>query len=214
MTWQQRWRRGRASCHEPGAAGLFRSPRLARALTCLLLAVCAASAQAGAPQPPLALPRDAAVSAGFSPDGGALALVLQAIGQAHRSIDVAAYLLTSSEVARALVQAQRRGVQVRVLLDAKADTVEDARYARHALGILVNAGIAVRSIDAYPLFHDKYMIIDHRTVQTGSFNYTYSAAQRNAENVLVVWNAPQLAARYQADWEHNWALGRAVQLPY
>lgn len=213
MTWQPRGRTLRARSHRPGTAGLFHATLWARVLACLLLAVCAASAQAGAPQS-LALPRETAVSAGFSPDGSALALVLQVIGQAHRSIDVAAYLLTSSDVARALVQAQRRGVRVRVLLDAKSDMAEDARYARHALGILVNAGIAVRSIDAYPLFHDKYMIIDRRTVQTGSFNYTSSAARRNAENVLVVWNAPQLAARYQADWERNWALGRAVQLPY
>lgn len=155
-----------------------------------------------------------AVSSAFSPSGGALALVLQAIGQAHTSIHVAAYLLTSSDVARALVQAKKRGVEVQVLLDRKGNFDEDARYAQHAIAILRNAGITVRSIDVYPIFHDKYMVIDRRTVQTGSFNYTYSAAHRNAENVLVVWNAPELAARYLADWQRNWDLGRPAQLPY
>ena len=157
---------------------------------------------------------DGAVSSAFSPSGGALQLVLRAIDEAHDRIRVAAYSFTSSDVARALVRARRRGVDVAVLVDWKANLDDDARYARHALGALRNAGIAVRSIDAYPLFHDKYMVIDRRTVQTGSFNYTYSAAHRNAENVLVLWNAPDVAARYLADWERNWALARPVALPY
>ncbi|CDW93939.1 MULTISPECIES: phospholipase D family protein [unclassified Thiomonas] len=186
----------------------------ARLLACALLAAaCALPAQARAPQA-LALPTQAAVSSAFSPSGGALALVLQAIDQAHSSIQMAAYLFTSSDVARALVQAKKRGVQVQVLVDWKGNFDEDARYARHALGILRNAGIAVRSVDVYPIFHDKYMVIDRRTVQTGSFNYTYSAAHRNAENVLVVWNAPELAAQYLADWQRNWALSQPVVLPY
>lgn len=186
----------------------------ARLLACVLLAaVCALPAQART-SPAISLPTQAAVSSAFSPSGGALALVLQAIDQAHSSIQMAAYLFPSSDVARALVQAKKRGVQVQVLVDWKSNFDEDARYARHALGILRNAGIAVRSVDVYPIFHDKYMVIDRRTVQTGSFNYTYSAAHRNAENVLVVWNAPELAAQYLADWQRNWALSQPVVLPY
>lgn len=187
---------------------------LRRAL--VVVALFASLSPAALARAPLPLPaaREATVSSAFSPSGGALQLVLQAIGQARSSIRVAAYSFTSSDVARALVQAKKRGVDVAVLLDWKSNFDEDARYARHAIGVLRNAGIAVRSIDAYPIFHDKYMVIDRRTVQTGSFNYTYSAAHRNAENALVVWNTPDLAARYLADWQRNWALGKPVALPY
>ncbi|OIQ79576.1 phospholipase D precursor [mine drainage metagenome] len=187
---------------------------LRRALIVMaLFASLSAAALARAPQP-LPAAQGTTVSSAFSPSAGALQLVLQAIGQARSSIRVAAYSFTSSDVAQALVQAKKRGLDVAVLLDWKSNFDEDARYARHAIGILHNAGIAVRSIDAYPIFHDKYMVIDRRTVQTGSFNYTYSAAHRNAENVLVVWNTPDLAARYLADWQRNWALGKPVVLPY
>jgi phosphatidylserine/phosphatidylglycerophosphate/cardiolipin synthase-like enzyme len=177
----------------------------------LLVAALALPAQARAPQP---LPPGAAVSCAFSPSGAALDLVVDAIEQAHSSIHMAAYLLTSPEVVRALVRAKRRGVAVQVLLDANANLDADARYSRRAIGILRNAGVEVRSIDTYAVFHDKYMVIDRRTVQTGSFNYTRSAAWRNAENVLVVWNAPALAARYLADWQRNWAHGQPVPLQY
>ena len=191
-----------------------RARTLGLMLTLALLVLSGAlPAQARTALPP-ADAATSAVSSGFSPSGGALALVLRAIAQAHSRIQMAAYLFTSSDVARALVQAKKRGVDVQVLVDWKGNFKEEARYAQHALGILLNAGIAVRSIDVYPIFHDKYMVIDGRTVQTGSFNYTYSAAHRNAENVLVVWNAPDLAAHYQADWQRNWDLGRPVQLPY
>ncbi|WP_409033435.1 phospholipase D-like domain-containing protein, partial [Klebsiella pneumoniae] len=38
--------------------------------------------------------------------------------------------------------------------------------------ILVNAGVKVRLTDAYKIHHDKVIIIDRSTVETGSFNFT------------------------------------------
>jgi phosphatidylserine/phosphatidylglycerophosphate/cardiolipin synthase-like enzyme len=153
----------------------------------------------------------AQTSVGFSPDGSAERLVLGAIAGARHSIQLAAYGFTASAVAKALIAAHKRGVKVRVLLDWKANFEDDRRYARHAIGALLTAGVEVRSIDAYPIFHDKFMVIDGRSVQTGSYNYSVSAARYNAENVLVVWNDPALAAAYARNWEANWALGRAVE---
>ena len=46
--------------------------------------------------------------------------------------------------------------------------------------------------------HNKFMVVDGDAVQTGSFNYTTSAATRNAENVLVVQDSPELAKAYQS----------------
>ena len=45
------------------------------------------------------------------------------------------------------------------------------------------------------LMHKKVMIVDGETVVTGSFNYTWSAEHRNAENLLVIHD-PTLAAEY------------------
>lgn len=152
------------------------------------------------------------IAVGFSPDGSAERLVLDAIAGARHSIRVAAYGFTASAVAKALIAAHRRGVAVRVLVDWRANFEEDRRHARHAIGALQLAGVTVRSIDAYPIFHDKFMVIDDRTVQTGSYNYTVAAARYNAENVLVVWNDPALAAAYARDWDANWRLGHPVPL--
>jgi phosphatidylserine/phosphatidylglycerophosphate/cardiolipin synthase-like enzyme len=52
--------------------------------------------------------------------------------------------------------------------------------------------------------HNKFLVIDDTHVQTGSFNYTMSAQQRNAENVVVLWNQPDTAAAYTREWERLW----------
>lgn len=141
----------------------------------------------------------ATVEAAFSP-GEAPVLVLRQIQEAQSSIFVAAYSFTSPEVAAALVKAYRRGVAVKVVLD---DSQRGERYT--SATYLANAGIPVRIDSAHAIQHNKYMVIDRAHVQTGSFNYTRSAAERNAENVLVVRESPALAAQYLADWAAHWA---------
>ena len=45
------------------------------------------------------------------------------------------------------------------------------------------------------------MVIDGKTVLTGSFNFTKAAEENNAENLLVIQNEPKLVAEYTANWQ-------------
>ncbi|WP_141009968.1 phospholipase D-like domain-containing protein, partial [Salmonella enterica] len=71
---------------------------------------------------------------------------------------------------------------------------------------LSNQGVPVRIDGQYAdgYMHNKFMIVDGDTVQTGSFNYSASAVSRNAENALLVQNAPELAKAYQAEFNRLW----------
>lgn len=82
------------------------------------------------------------------------------------------------------------------------------------MNLLVSAGIPVRTNDRYAILHDKAIVVDARTVEVGSFNYTRSAAVRNSENVLVLQDVPDVAARYLAHWQSRWDGGRDWHLPY
>lgn len=62
----------------------------------------------------------------------------------------------------------------------------------------------MRTNGRYAIMHNKFMVIDERHVQTGSFNYSAAAVNKNAENVLVLLNVPQLAAQYQHQWQLLW----------
>jgi phosphatidylserine/phosphatidylglycerophosphate/cardiolipin synthase-like enzyme len=136
---------------------------------------------------------------GFSPEGTALQQVLSAIASAKQTVVVAAYSFTSTEVAQALAAAVRRGVKVWMVID---DGAAKSPYSQAAY--LAQNGVAVRTDNHHAIFHNKYMIVDSSTVETGSFNYTSSADKRNAENALVLRGVPELAKAYLDEWVHHW----------
>ena len=140
------------------------------------------------------------ITVGFSPSGQAEATVLSAINSAKTSIDMAAYSFTSKPIAQALVNAQARGVKVRVVADMKDN--EHSRYS--AVHTMEQHHIPVRLDGHYAIMHNKFMVVNGETTETGSFNFTASADTRNAENALVVWNQPQLAGLYEQEFERLW----------
>lgn len=155
------------------------------------------------------MPANATFEAGFSPNGQSLNLILKAIGQAKTSLHVAAYLLTSKPVATALVDAHKRGVEVRVVADKKENT-----RGYSGLTYLVGEGVPVRLNDQYAIHHHKFMVIDGEHVQLGSFNYTVAAAKKNAENVLLLQHVKPLADQYEAEWKRLWSESEPMKKAY
>jgi len=145
-------------------------------------------------------------SAGFSPEGGAEALVLGIIERAQSDIRLAGYSFTSPEVAAALIRAKMRGVDVRMVLDEKAN---QNRKSRVAINLLTARSIPVRVNDRYAAMHDKFIVADGRTVETGSINYTCAGARHNSENALLIEHMPVLADRYLRHWQSRWDEGVA-----
>jgi phosphatidylserine/phosphatidylglycerophosphate/cardiolipin synthase-like enzyme len=147
-------------------------------------------------------PDGPAIDTGFSPEGSAERT-------ARHSIHMSAYSFTSPVIAQALIDAHRRGVEVAVVADQKSNLVEDrSGKGRIALNLLSNAGVQVRTIDVYRIHHDKFIVFDGESVETGSFNYTASAARYNSENAVVMWHVPTVAQAYQQHWKSRFAQGR------
>lgn len=136
------------------------------------------------------------IEVGFSPDGSSLPLVLKTINSAHSSLCVAAYSFTSKPIAEAIYSAHKRGVVVKIVADEKAnkDKYSASKY-------LANHGVDVRLNNDYAIMHNKFIVVDKQTVETGSFNYSQAAVSKNAENVIVLWNNPNIAIKYQAQCE-------------
>ncbi|MFZ6647608.1 phospholipase D-like domain-containing protein [Undibacterium sp. TJN25] len=131
----------------------------------------------------LAGPASPAIENAFSPDEGAEALVVKVINASVSTIRLAAYSFNSTHVSDALLNAKKRGVDVKVIVDSRRNQKKNNIAALKAL---VNAGIPVRTVSVYAIHHDKYIVSDDRTVQNGSFNYTNDAATSNSENVIVL----------------------------
>lgn len=153
------------------------------------------------------------VDVGFSPEGSAEKLVLNAICRARRSIHVSAYAFTSAPIAAALIKARDRGLDVAVVADRQSNLVEDrSGRAIKTLDDLARSGVHVRLIGTYRTHHDKSMVIDGDSVETGSFNFTTYAARFNSENAVVLWHVPLIARAYEQHWASRFNQGRPWQL--
>ncbi len=153
----------------------------------------------------------AEVQVGFSPEGSAEALVIDVVESAHQQIRMMGYSFTSPKVVKALVAAKHRGVDVQIVLDAHGN---ENKASRAAMNFIVNAGIPLRTNDAFKIQHDKVIISDNLNVQTGSFNYSTAAARSNSENAVVMWGFPEVASVYLQHWQSRWDQGRPYQSGY
>ena len=141
--------------------------------------------------------KDTPVSLYFSPRGGGQKAIVDAIGLAKESVYVQAFSFTSAPIAKALVDAAKRGVKVEAILDKsqRKATYTGATFLR-------NEGIPVYIDVAHAIAHNKVMVVDGQTVVTGSFNFTKAAEERNAENLLIIKDKG-LARLYLENWERH-----------
>ncbi len=134
----------------------------------------------------------------FSPHGSATEAVVRALGNAKKEILVQAYSFTSAQIAKALVDAYKRGVKVTVVLDRSQ---RSEKYS--SADFVNNAGIPTYIDAKHAIAHNKVMIIDEATLITGSFNFTKAAEEKNAENLLVLKGDPDLVRKYLANFEEH-----------
>ncbi|WP_182188165.1 phospholipase D family protein [Pectinatus frisingensis] len=142
----------------------------------------------------------------FSPNGGATDTVIKAINEAHSTIKVQAYLFTSTPIAKALLNAQKRGVIVKIILDKSNET---EKYS--AAKFFIDNKIPVKIDHDFAIAHSKVMIIDDSTIITGSFNFTKAAEKNNAENVLIIRGNKKLADYYNENWQWRWENTQSYQ---
>lgn len=131
----------------------------------------------------------------FTPGENCTGKIVHEIDQARNEVLVQAYSFTSQPIAKALFDAHKRGVKVEAVLD-KSQRKE--RYT--SATFLNNAGIPVFIDDRHAIAHSKVILLDRRTVITGSFNFTKAAQERNAENLLIIKGNNELVERYLTNY--------------
>jgi phosphatidylserine/phosphatidylglycerophosphate/cardiolipin synthase-like enzyme len=134
----------------------------------------------------------------FSPEDNCGGEILKRIEEAKHTIDAALYLFTSQPLSRAIVNAKERGVKVRIFLEG--EKVDD-RYSKD--DYLKRNGIPLRVRDDRGLMHNKFCVIDGKTLITGSYNWTHSADLWNDENIIIL-QAPEVILMYAEYFERLW----------
>jgi phosphatidylserine/phosphatidylglycerophosphate/cardiolipin synthase-like enzyme len=142
------------------------------------------------------------------------------VASAQRSLDIAMYSYSDARVSQAIEAAAARGVKVRFLFDTAA---EDRKLTGAALessksGRLEKQGVEVRWVNK--IMHHKFVIVDGprddaahaatATLVTGSANWSNGAATRYDENTLFLTGYPELALRFQREFDLLWEHSREI----
>lgn len=130
----------------------------------------------------------------------ALLKVMNALRLSRKTLDVCIYVLSYNDLANVLIDQQKRGVKVRVIVDGREIEVASSRVKKlRRQGIQVKLSPHAMS----SLMHNKFGIIDGRLLMTGSFNWTKNAVLNNWDNVLFTTD-PRHVAPYQAKFDEFW----------
>ncbi|MFA6317256.1 MAG: phospholipase D-like domain-containing protein [Elusimicrobiota bacterium] len=143
----------------------------------------------------------------FSPQGGAVGRVLDAIRLSRDSIDVAMFSFTSKPLAEALVERHAAGVRVRVVMDRK-----QSRSPHSVLAFLNASGVPVFVMDGKTksgVLHHKFAVFDGAMVEAGSYNWTANGEYNSFENAAFLAD-PRDAAVFKAEFERLWSLAGAA----
>jgi phosphatidylserine/phosphatidylglycerophosphate/cardiolipin synthase-like enzyme len=142
----------------------------------------------------------------FSPKGGCTEAVVRELGYARHEIQVLAYSFSSKPIAQALVDAKLRGVQVEIILDQSNE-----KEAYSDLHFFLEQGLVPVIDPHHAIAHNKVMLIDGRTLITGSFNFTHQAEAENAENLLIIKGQPDLVHAYRQNFALHKGHARAAE---
>jgi phosphatidylserine/phosphatidylglycerophosphate/cardiolipin synthase-like enzyme len=148
-----------------------------------------------------------------------LQVLAEILATAQRRIDLALFVFSAQELTSVLAERQRHGVKIRLMADpgfanrsfsevldllgvAMAD--RDCRLEAGNQPIARPlAGVGTPRLPGGDKLHHKFAVIDNRTVITGSFNWSPSAAHQNDE-VLLVIDSPLLAAHFTHEMDRLW----------
>ncbi|MBP3924852.1 hypothetical protein J6E39_06395 [bacterium] len=135
----------------------------------------------------------------FSPqDKTIISQIIPLINSAKTYIYIPTFILTHEELTQSLIAAYRRGVDVRIIVDATS-----IRSSRSKIKLLRENFIPVKTENYAGKMHSKSVIIDDKYLVIGSMNFSKSGENKNDENCVIIEN-PKLAKFYREYFEYIW----------
>jgi mitochondrial cardiolipin hydrolase len=120
----------------------------------------------------------------FSPGDDCRNAIVQQMNLSLRQLKICVFTISDDAITSAILNAHRKGVAIRIITDndKSFDQGSDIRELAHQ-------GIPVKMDVTKNHMHHKFMISDNKSLITGSYNWTLSAARYNHENILLTREA-------------------------
>lgn len=133
----------------------------------------------------------------FSPGVETKVRIIKSIKEARESIDVAIFKFTSADIAKAILEAKKRGVRIRLLVD-----LLESQKDPSLINFLKDEDIEVKYLRGQlgGRMHYSFAIFDSKELLTGSYSWTESAEKFNLENALFT-DETRLVSKYQLQFD-------------
>lgn len=129
-------------------------------------------------------------------------VILDAIRNSQKNISIAVAWFTQRDLFNEIINSLDRGVNVSVIL------INDIiNRSEHGLdfSLYIQKGGKLCFVDSRKtLMHNKFSLFDEYILITGSYNWTYAAEQRNAENVILT-DEINVCSAYANYFKHLWS---------
>lgn len=146
----------------------------------------------------------------FSPGSRSEERLAALIDAAKVSVDAVTFSFSSTILADALTRASQRGVQVRFMMD---DGIAKSSYVGKYL-FLSGTDFKVRpGRTEKGALHNKFIIIDGKVLQTGSFNWAVNASVNSFENMVFFIDGSYIKA-YQNLYNRMYGEAKPVTVEY
>lgn len=118
----------------------------------------------------------------FPDDPDGVRKLKRLIDTAQKTVRVAMFTWTRDDLANAVIQAKKRGVQTEVVIDGHSGQGVSAKIVK----LLKDGGIPVRLSQGNDLLHHKFLYIDGKTLVNGSANWTKAAFTKNDDCFIIL----------------------------
>ena len=135
----------------------------------------------------------------FSPGTSCVDKIIASLNSVQETLDICVFTISDDVISRAILDAHKRGVQVRIITDD--EKVDDKGSD---ISEFVANDVLVKTDDGPSHMHHKFAIFDGQTLLNGSFNWTRSASRNNNENIIVD-STPHLVTSFQDTFDTLWA---------
>jgi phosphatidylserine/phosphatidylglycerophosphate/cardiolipin synthase-like enzyme len=138
------------------------------------------------------------ISTYFTPDENYQKIILDYINNAEKEIKVMIFTFTDSNIAQALSDAYKRGVDVKVITETFQSGSRWSVYGdfQNEFPFILDKN--------YKTFHHKLLLIDDKHILTGSYNFTKSALENNDENAVIISDNKDIYEAYENEFDILW----------
>lgn len=141
------------------------------------------------------------ISIFFTPSAECENNIVRLINKSETTIDAAVYAINNEQIVKALKEASRRGVEIRILTDRLQASNRSSKVRE-----LYDCGINIRVHSKYKIEHNKFAVFDKQTASSGSYNWTNPASSKNSENCIFFNRNKEAVKEYLDRFEYLWKI--------